>query len=755
MLALFSPPGAAQAADDESRPDSYAYYGRGAQNYTPEQRRGRDTWIFWTAGNEKFYRLGTKLGGKIGVSIEYLRLLDSRERATRFERLGLINEPHCRPATKPDEYGLWLDQWAGDPYGENKPGQPENPLAYPDTTVYGEPTGIIGLRKYKNPNFDTQKWRDNGGAAGYLKAPSRVEPPYLIGMSCAFCHMGFHPQRPPQDPANPRWENLAANLGNQYFHEGRIFFGSGKIVFGGENGGQGLGNEDFLHQLGETQQRGTSETSRLSYDFINNPNAINSIFYLHNRPSFKESFNPEVLAELKTLLKPDDKLPLIHHVLKDGADSQSIPIASIRVYVNIGMFGQYWVTRLWNPLKPFNPQKPFDMRVARAQSDDWRETLKRMPDLEVYLATYDPMHLEEIPEAVAKGWVVPDSYKNSDDPAKLAKWKVVERGKIVFAEQCARCHSSKDKPTSDIAGDPEKVMAFYREQVLKDDFLTDNTLTDDVPYPLSELRTNGGRALATNATGGHIWEQFSSPQYKARPASGELQFFNPGDPKQPRVWQPPAGGRGYYRTASLVNIWATAPFLHNNSVGTFPGDLALPPQKWPSVEGRILAFNDAIDKLLYPECRAGAVSVKRVSKGGTNLYLRLQGLAEQLPGFDKIENLKGRVDRLVQKIDLFDLRGRLPESPHMEVSFKFPVPEGIPINLLANIHVNNAIKAVPEFLAYTLARKTGSEWLERKSVDALLSLSECPDLVEDHGHLYGADLTDQDKLALIEYLKKL
>ena len=50
------------------------------------------------------------------------------------------------------------------------------------------------------------------------------------------------------------------------------------------------------------------------------------------------------------------------------------------------------------------------------------------------------------------------------------------------------------------------------------------------------------------------------------------------------VWQPPAGGRGYYRTASLVSIWATAPFLHNNSVGTFNGD--------PSVNGRIAAFND-------------------------------------------------------------------------------------------------------------------------------------------------------------------
>ena len=69
------------------------------------------------------------------------------------------------------------------------------------------------------------------------------------------------------------------------------------------------------------------------------------------------------------------------------------------------------------------------------------------------------------------------------------------------------------------------------------------------------------------------------------------------------------GGRGYYRTASLVSIWATAPLLHNNSVGTFVGD--------PSVKGRIAAFNDAIRKLLWP-AHATDRSIKRVS---TRTYL--------------------------------------------------------------------------------------------------------------------------------------
>ena len=30
--------------------------------------------------------------------------------------------------------------------------------------------------------------------------------------------------------------------------------------------------------------------------------------------------------------------------------------------------------------------------------------------------------------------------------------------------------------------------------------------------------------------------------------------------------------KAYYRTPTLVSIWATAPYLHNNSVGKYNGD---------------------------------------------------------------------------------------------------------------------------------------------------------------------------------------
>ena len=37
--------------------------------------------------------------------------------------------------------------------------------------------------------------------------------------------------------------------------------------------------------------------------------------------------------------------------------------------------------------------------------------------------------------------------------------------------------------------------------------------------------------------------------------------------------------------------------------------------------------------------------------------------------------------------------------------------------------------------------------------EKLLEVNQCPDFIEDRGHIYGHQLSDQDKRALIEYIK--
>ncbi|WP_182864690.1 hypothetical protein [Stieleria mannarensis] len=139
-------------------------------------------------------------------------------------------------------------------------------------------------------------------------------------------------------------------------------------------------------------------------------------------------------------------------------------------------------------------------------------------------------------------------------------------------------------------------------------FWTENYLSTDYRVPVNLVKTNASRAMATNGMTGHMWEDFASESYRALDSPGVIEFFNPykGDAGEmdsftprhinPNTGQPDGGGGpGYYRVPSLMSIWATAPLLHNNSLGLFNND--------PSVDGRLLAFDDAIRKMLWPQKR--------------------------------------------------------------------------------------------------------------------------------------------------------
>ena len=106
-----------------------------------EEIRGRNTWNLWTAGNQHFWDSVAR--NSYGL-MDLLKTLDNRKypRGERFKTLGLINQPGFRAPTKPDEYGLWLDEAT----------ESEPPGI--DEKVYGRPTGILGFRLFPNPDFD-------------------------------------------------------------------------------------------------------------------------------------------------------------------------------------------------------------------------------------------------------------------------------------------------------------------------------------------------------------------------------------------------------------------------------------------------------------------------------------------------------------------------------------------------------------------------------------------------------------------------
>jgi hypothetical protein len=195
----------------------------------------------------------------------------------------------------------------------------------------------------------------------------------------------------------------------------------------------------------------------------------------------------------------------------------------------------------------------------------------------------------------------------------------------------------------------------------------------------------------------------------------------------------PSGGPGYYRTPSLISLWSSAPFFHNNALGKYTGD--------PSVAGRMAAFDDAVQKLLWPEKRLGIKSIWRTSRE-SNFEIHSSVLPEPL---------------------------RILVKPFLDADGYFrigTIPKGTPINLLANLNPEmkptelfklclKINKVMLQIATAGADSEVAHHLLKEELAPELLKASTCPDLIEDRGHLFGSDLPDDDKWALIEYLKTL
>jgi hypothetical protein len=588
------------------------------------------------------------------------------DRVARWKSFGVMNDPGCKAASKADEFGLFMDD-CKDPFS----------------------AGAVGFRKFKNPKFDPAKW----DASKYGKDP-KMEAPWMVGLTCGACHTSFDPRKPPADPAHPTWDNLIYTIGNQYFNEGELY----KPSTGGPT--------DFKFQVLATQERGTSDTSGIATDHVNNPNAINSIFNLAFRPWHGEklkkgqvtfdltkvdlaglnkmTFDQAAAALQPIIVQQDGEPHPVQSILKGGEDSVGPVGALLRVYINIGMCSKQWTSH-FDPVKGKGEETPLGATELYDQCPSYESMLSRVPALFLFLAKQGPIHLADAPNG-----------------ASFIDQAQVPRGGQVFAENCAGCHSSKQPPpgTADAA-------AWFREQIAKPDFLEGNFLSDDKPYPVTTIGTNAARALHTNHINGKIWsEAYASQSYSERTWPGPISIKNPwGDDFE---FTGPDGGPGYYRTPTLISIWARAPFLHNKALGIYTGD--------PSIAGRMKAYEDAATKLLNPDKRGA--------------------------GFIKTTAADSVLD-----LELLNL--------------KVHVPKGTPVNLFANLDPNS-LEVKLRLGGLGLTDVFGVQFDPNKFSlthgtmgKALLEISNCPDLIEDRGHSFGSSLPDADKKALIEYMKTL
>jgi hypothetical protein len=828
---------------------------------TPEENAGRNMWMVWTGGNDRFwdelikyafgafdllkiassnprggfctdvkalsYSYDDKYDDAYWKTDEAYWAMSEKEckdadgrwisinRDNRWRYYGLVNEPCFEKATKPDEYGLWIDEPAkskdcplDDPFKEEGK-YPGVKIGARGKTVrvgsyYGRPTGIVGLRLFPNPAFDEKAkvyWKKNVGDSGsadkYYNDPAfytdkNLVRPYRVGMACAFCHVGPSPTRPPDDSENPKWENLSSTVGAQYLWFDRVFTWNPQD------------HKNFIYQLLHTARPGTFDTSLVSSDNINNPRTMNAIYSLGSRLEAAKRRGKERLAggslnnrqfndypqqfvdgiSTHAFFQPPDTV-WTPHVLKDGSDSAGVLGSLNRVYLNIGLFSEEWLLHFYpfvgaTPLKAITPIKIAD---AERNSEYWKATEAQTPYMAQFLLKAgQPDHLKDAP----KGNELPEKYL-SDKQVRL------DDGKKVFAERCARCHSSKiptpavglDDGTCDPGKDYllcwnkywawTKTDAFKKamlDKVIDKDFLKDNYLSTDLRVPVTLLQTNVCSPLATNAIAHDIWDNFSSQTYKDLPSvgsievfprwEGEKEDFDPFTAHDPLAvqthWYPmPAGGRGYTRVPSLISLWSTAPFLLNNTLGKFDPN--------PSVETRLRSFDSSIRQLLWPETRekdatvfpsrdaqAGAGTIDRTT---TQSYLTIP--AGYLPG-KLTPSWRTWLNRLLPRV--FDADG-------IKIG---PIPAGTPVNLLASLNLSggnkkqvadlllrtwDALKGLPSVASDEQARRVFAPL-----VPDLLSLSKCPDLIVNKGHYFGTEffaeeqpgLSNSEKEALIAFL---
>lgn len=726
-----------------------------------EMLRGRIVWNLWVGDSGLMWDWLAQHG--FGTA-DLLKTIDSRRRPTRFQEIGIINQPGFLQATKPDDYGLYIDI----PNLNDPAGQIDKQIDY---ATYGRSSGVIGLRISDNPKFDAAakaEWAKHVGPDGvnhdfyenpdYYNNPKLVRP-YVVGMACSLCHVSFDPLRPPADVTNPKWENLNDYVGAQYFNVGEFFVP--RVVTGGVNGQpvkiSGPDEASFIWQLIHTSPSGSLDTSFIATDYLNNPGTMNGVFHVTQRLSraangvTKDSGKLDPMVErltggaldLKWLhLDNGQKIP---RVLKQGDDSVGFEGALSRVYVNIGHAWPEW-QKHFRPLVggplPGNrllaSQSPVPVKALQQNSASWNWSEERSHALALYFINYaKPLLLKDAPGGTA--------FLTKDQ-------KVLDRGKIVFAENCAACHSSRQPDFDPFGPDgrmSDQARNWFRAEVMKPDFFTDNFLSDERRHPVTQIGTNSTRAAATNATRNHIWDNFSSETYKNLPPIGTFQVDNPYSPSGKSDVSIPlpgeSNGPGYYRPPSLISIWSSAPFLHNNTVGidpmiATPGDV--------SVAARMKAFQDGIEKMLWIKDR-GKLIWKTTQRSSINIPLAY--LPKELQDGIKLASTRHP--------DLIDAK-----TQTLNIG---PIPKGTPINLLSNANLDPglslAVKRIALFKAIvdTLVEIKGKHLNEaaaealmaKNVVPKFLAVNKCPDFYEDKGHEFGKTLPLADKRALIELLK--
>ena len=293
--------------------------GDGPIALSPEEVKGRNTWIVWSAGNDRMWDV---LGEHSVGALDFLKVLSSHpsqkySRALRPGQAGRTGSARTggstsawstsrastsRPAPDPNRDGA-LARPAARPTARPIRSRTRRSIracgsARAARRVNGKTVRhrlVLRLRHrhrrasgcFPNPAFDeaaARRWDPERYYTDptYYNDQTLVRP-YRVGMSCGLCHVGPNPIKPPADPNNPAWANLSSNVGAQYFWIDRIFY-------------EAADYSSFAFQLFHSSRPGSLDTSFVSTDNINNPRTMNAVYGLLPRLLHARRWGKETLA---------------------------------------------------------------------------------------------------------------------------------------------------------------------------------------------------------------------------------------------------------------------------------------------------------------------------------------------------------------------------------------------------------------------------------------------------------------------------
>lgn len=761
-------PASTVCTGDYCKDSSHAYYqAPEARGLKTTEVLGRDMWIKATAGNDRYhaYTFSQRAGDH---AMNFWRFLKGKNRSSRFNDWGVMNDPDCCtpgeagcPATSyAQTYGMdycpgdeELLKWVGKKDADTAYKDPACDMPMPDGTSvqsacdlkFGTSAGAVGFRKFPNPRFDRDKWMKIAGNSyeswdGYEKQinDGSIEPPFRFGTACASCHVSFDPTRPPHDVNRPMWENLSSTVGAQYLYISQQF-------------ASGFKRSSIEFQMLANSRPGTVDTSAVPNDQVHNPGTVNAISNFTRRPTFKEpvntwrrvqscqagsnedvcTCNPQGSRCYNKSLKQEDE---ILHVLKGGEDSVGKEGAVLRVYINIGACAeQCWLNHLTD-LRQIDPngrnfgQTPFDIGQCRRDCPAFRALEDRVEMERDFLLQAGTFDLYK-----AKGYATADELVPYIEGERNYGAGAVARGRRVYAQTCARCHSSQ------------------KDSLENRDFLAKDGrgkrldwLGSDERIKADEVGTYECRALHSNHMKGHVWEQYGSEDQQALAEVKNLSG-------------PATGGRGHYRAISLLNVWAYAPFMHNNAVGpevcghsqhgfflkVTGADTCT--EFDPSIEGRLSLFEKSMDVLLNPAKRGKKMTLTdsdiRIpvgprlfdGKGGP-------GITIVIPKGVTVS----RVGSFRHKDFVADIAAYIKDRLSMGQVKASESQKKMAYEVIAQaVKDMRAAQNQEIVLNEALLKKLGSAY------------SNCTDTIEDKGHTFGAELDERSKKDLTAFMATL